>query len=67
MALLQCHYQIHVTCFDTKFPCHVIGLLNRDLAEIEHNGLDYLIKVRPQLHAAAKEEESDTDVLLNQV
>lgn len=64
MALLQCHYRIHVTGFDT---CHVIGLLIRALADIEHNGLEYVIKVRSQLHAMAKEEGSDNDVSLNQV
>lgn len=67
MALLQCHYRIHVTGFETLFPCHVIGLLIRDLADIEHNGLECVIKVRSQLHAMAKEEGSDIDVSLNQV
>lgn len=59
--------QIHATTCDVMFSCHVIGLLIKDVADIEHNGLDCLAKAGSELRIVAKEEENDFDLSLNHV
>lgn len=59
--------QIHVTGCDVMFSCHVIGLLIKDMADIEHNGLDCLAMAGSELRMMAEEEENDFDLSLNHV
>ena len=58
-------FQIHVMGCDVMFSCHVIGLLIKDVADIEHNGLNCIAKVRSELHVVAKEEEEEKNIQLS--